>query len=89
MNAIEECQRSVHTKIWQIHLAKTNTHFLRLLRYTTTTKAAISKKSNTTMGTMYNIHDIFTSFPTDLLDDLVDDDVGDDVGDDAPGFNIF
>ncbi len=57
------------------------------------------------MGTMYNIHDIFTSFPTDgevnLLDDDVDDDVeddigddvgddvGNDVGDDAPGFNIF
>ena len=36
---------------------------------------------------MYNIHDIFTSFPTggevNLLDDDVDDDVGDNVGDDV------
>ena len=82
----------------QIHLAKTNTHLLRLRRYhTTTTKAAISKKSKTTMGTMYNIHDIFASFPTDggvnlLEDDVgddVDDDVGDGVGDDVAMFNVF
>ena len=50
---------------------------------------------------MYNIHEIFTCFPTDGRVNLVDDDVGDDVGDDvvddagddvsddAPGFNIF
>ncbi len=35
------------------------------------------------MGTMYNIHDIFTSFPTDGGFDLVGDDVGDDVGDEV------
>ena len=39
------------------------------------------------MGTMYNIDDIFTSFPTgggvNLLEDDVGDDVGDEVGDDV------
>ena len=37
---------------------------------------------------MYNIHDIFTSFPT--VDGFnVGDDVADDVGDDVPRLNIF
>ncbi len=69
-------------------MAKTNTHLLCLRRYhTTTTKAAISKQSNTTMTTMYTIDDIFTPFSTgggvNLLEDDVGDDVGDGVGDDV------
>ncbi len=35
------------------------------------------------MRTMYNIHDIFTSFSTGCGVNLLEDDVGDDVDDDV------